>query len=141
MEPASFAIPLTHSHAELPSPATTLCHGKEERRCPAARGHAYHLRDTPKRTLVTAYFPARLIKHHLLPIPLPYLPPHSPRPQHKQTEGEGTVGAFQGQAQKTKMTAVQGDGKSVHLPVRCLLTVTSLISIYIYKMYSKCIRL
>lgn len=76
VEPASFATPLTHNHAPFPSPAPTLCHRKEEGRYPAARGHAYHLHDTPKRTPVTAYFPARLIKHHLLPIPLPYLPSH-----------------------------------------------------------------
>lgn len=52
-------------------------------------------------------------------------------------EEEGTVGAFQGQTQKTKVIAMQRDGKSVQEQATPIIDVTVLsqhlcVHIYIY---------
>lgn len=59
---------------------------------------------------MTSHFPARLIKHHLLPIPA------SPGPStHKPSRERALwklLGLFQGQAQPTEVTAMQRGGES-----------------------------
>lgn len=50
-------------------------------------------------------------------------------------EEEGTVGAFQGQTQKTKMTAMQRDGKSVQEQATPIIDITVLsqrLCVHIY---------